>query len=87
MNTDEYQISLAREITVCNNVIARTARELTRLEKKHNMTTAEFVQTAQEKSNVDTAERSRWLQEYETLRTWQQRLREYEEALSATRRW
>lgn len=33
MNTDEYQISLAREITVCNNIIARTARELARLKK------------------------------------------------------
>lgn len=85
MNTDEYQISLAREITVCNNIIARTARKLARLEKKYSMTTAEFVQRAKEKSGVDTAERRRWLQEYETLLTWQQRLREYEEALSTIR--
>lgn len=87
MNTDEYQISLAREITVCNNIIARTARELARLENKYSMTTAEFAKASQENSGVETAERSRWLQEYETLRTWQQRLREYEEALSATRQW
>lgn len=87
MNTDEYQISLSREITVCNNFIARTARELARLEKKYSMPTAEFARTAPENSGVDTADRSRWLQEYETLRTWQQRLREYEEALSATRQW
>jgi hypothetical protein len=52
------------------------------------MTSAEFARTAPEKSGVETAERSRcWLQEYETLLTWQQRLREYEEALSATRLW
>lgn len=87
MNTDEYRISLAREITVCNNIIARISRELARLEKKYNMPTAEFVQTTQEKSGVDSAECSRWLQEYETLLTWQQRLREYEEALRATRQW
>lgn len=33
MNTDEYQISLAREITVCNNIIARITRVLACLEK------------------------------------------------------
>ncbi|MHB8809296.1 MAG: hypothetical protein ACYC9M_04710 [Desulfobulbaceae bacterium] len=87
MNTDEYQISLAREITVCNNIIAKITRELARLEKKHSMTSAEFARTAQAENGVDTAECSHWLQEYETLRTWQQRLQEYEEALSATRLW
>lgn len=87
MNTDEYRISLAREITVCNNIIAKTARELARLEKKYSMTSAEFARTAQENSGVDSADRSHWLQEYETLLTWQQRLQEYEEALSATRLW
>jgi hypothetical protein len=87
MNTDEYQISLARQTTVCNNIIARTARELARLEKKYSMTTVEFARASQENSDVETAERSRWLREYETLLTWQQRLREYEEALGATRLW
>ena len=87
MNTDEYQISLAREITVCENFIAKSAREIDRLEKQHNMTTAEFTRTAPEQSGVDSANRRRWLQEYETLRTWQQRLRDYEEALRTTRHW
>ena len=75
MNTDEYEISLAREITVCKNIIAKITKELSRLEAKHGM-------TALARSSPDIPDRTRWLQEYETLRTWQQRLREYEEALT-----
>ena len=75
MNTDEYEISLAREITVCKNIIAKITKELSRLEAKHGM-------TALARSSPDIPDRTRWLQEYEALRTWQQRLREYEEALT-----
>jgi hypothetical protein len=83
MHTDEYEISLSREITVCNKFIAKIGGELARLEQKHGMTTADFVRREQEADGPKPADRTRWLQKYEALRSWQQRLREYEEALAA----
>lgn len=86
MNTDEYEISLAREITVCKNIIAKISGELSLLEKQHGMTTADFVIKAREGGGLAIADRASWLQEYDALQTWQQRLHEYEEALQAVKR-
>jgi hypothetical protein len=86
MNTDEYEISLAREVTVCKNIIAKISGELSLLEKKHGMITADFIMKAREGGGLDFADSARWLQEYDALQTWQQRLHEYEEALQAVKR-
>ena len=45
--TDEFEISLSRELNVCRNSIQRIQKSLGLLEQKHNKTTAVFIKELQ----------------------------------------
>ncbi len=44
MHTDEFEISLSREIKVCENTIKRIEKTLSLLEQKHHKTTEAFLE-------------------------------------------
>ncbi|MFA6498832.1 MAG: hypothetical protein WCV64_05820 [Desulfurivibrionaceae bacterium] len=86
LQTDEYCISISREITVCRNMIDRQKKELTQFEKQYGFSTEQLL--AGERSEIGGAARDleAWRNGYQGLLAWQQRLREYEEAYNALRR-
>ncbi len=86
LQTDEYGISISREITVCRNMIERQRKHLLRFEKQYGFFTEEVVRNDSLQIETTTRDIDQWRNEYEGLLAWQQRLREYEEAYKALRR-
>lgn len=86
LQTDEYTISISREITVCRNMIDRQKKELARFEKRFDMSTEQMLAGEMPAAGNAARDMEAWRQDYEGLLAWQQRLREYEEAYNALRR-
>jgi DNA/RNA-binding domain of Phe-tRNA-synthetase-like protein len=83
MHTDEYEISLGREIALCRNMVRKLKESLERQEKQFGMTTAAFIQALKREGLTEQPIIQTWNQEYQELQTWQKRLTEYEEALQS----
>jgi hypothetical protein len=80
MDTDEYEISLSRELDVCRATIRKLQKSLHAMERKYNTSTDKFVEgyrndgfSAQDKDFVD------WISNYEALKKWEKRKSEFEE--------
>jgi len=80
MHTDEYEISLSRELDVCKKTIRKLQKSLLVMEKKYNTTTDKFVEEypsnrfpSQDRDFIN------WHSNYEALRRWEQRKGEFEE--------
>jgi hypothetical protein len=83
MHTDEYEISLGREITLCRKMVRQLKDALERREKQCCLTTEAFLQTIEAGCPSEQHPIQNWKQEYQELRYWQKRLTEYEEALKS----
>ena len=80
MHTDEYEISLAREINVCGKAICNIEKSLKKMEQKHSMTSAEFSKKYRNgKLPNDNKDFAKWFDTYEALERWKVRKREFEE--------
>ncbi len=80
MHTDEYEISLSRELAVCRNSIKRIREFFTIMERKHNKTTEQFVEEYDAGKLTDNREDYEpWRGNYESLKQWQTLERQYEE--------
>ncbi len=84
MHTDEFEISLSRELNVCKNTIQRIRKSLGLLERKHNKTTEDFMQellnnklTGQPEYKDDY---DAWQSSYESLKRWEELERQYRQA-------
>ena len=83
MHTDEYEISLGREIAFCRKKVRRLQDSLERREKQYGMTTAAFLQALEEGRRSEPHPPEDWKQEYQDLQYWQKTLTEYEEVLES----
>ncbi len=83
MHTDEYEISIGREIAYCRKMVRQLQDSLARREKQSGMTTAAFLRTLKEGSLSEQHPIQSWNQEYQKLQYWQKMLRDYEEALES----
>ena len=86
LQTDEYMISISREIQVCKNMVARQKEELARLEKRYGLTTVQALAGEVPQGMIDGQALEAWRNGHHGLLAWRQRLREYEEAYAALRR-
>jgi hypothetical protein len=86
LQTDEYGISISREITVCRNMIERQRKNLARFEKQYGISTGEMIKNENLKTEIKTRDTDDWRNENEGLLAWEQRLREYEEAYESLKR-
>jgi hypothetical protein len=80
MHTDEYEISLSREIAFCRKKVRQLKDALDKREQQCGMTTAAFLQTIEAGCPSEPHSTQSWRQEYQELLYWQKRLTEYEEA-------
>lgn len=83
MHTDEYEISIGREIAFCRKMVRQLKDSLEGREKQCGMTTEAFLQTLEEGCLFEQHPMQRWSQEYQELRYWQKMLTEYEEAMES----
>ena len=79
MHTDEYEISLLREVGVCSGSIRALQHTLQRLEKKYHLTSEEVIKGDGASARVDGRDRQQWLESYRELISWQKRKTEFEE--------
>lgn len=86
MHTDEFEISLLRELKVCGNTIQRIKKTLTLMEQKHHKTTDTFIDEYRTGRLNDASDNkddySAWESSYESLMRWQDLERQYQEQLS-----
>jgi hypothetical protein len=84
MHTDEYEISLGREIAFCRKMVRRLQDSLERREMQCGMTTEAFLQGLEEGCLSEPQPTvQNWKQEYQDLRYWQKTLTEYQAALES----
>jgi hypothetical protein len=83
LHTDEYEISLGREITLCRKMVRRLQDSLERREKHSGMTTAAVLQALEGGGLAERHSLVGWNKEYQELLYWQKMLTEYEEALES----
>ncbi len=82
MHTDEYEISLHRELTVCTSTIKRIREFFSIMERKHAKTTEQFVEEYDSGRLTGHPEDYRaWRSNYDSLKNWEKLQREYEELL------
>jgi hypothetical protein len=81
MQTDEYEISLAREIAICRKMVRRLQDSLARREKQGRLTKAEFLQARDKGGPSAPSAQAGWQRDYQELQYWHKLLAEYEQAL------
>ena len=86
MHTDEYEISMGREIAFCRKMVRKLKDSLERREKQYGMTTAAFLQSPEKGCLSAQHPIHSWTQEYQELQYWQKTLAQYEEALESLKR-
>jgi hypothetical protein len=81
MHTDEYEISLSRELAVCKSAMKRIKEVLAIIERKHNMSTEAFIKelnngtlSPEYKDDYEA-----WKNNYESLKQWEELQMQYEE--------
>jgi len=80
LHTDEYTITLSRELAVCRGKIASLQKKLARMEKKFNMKSAAFVKDFNEgKIDRNSKDFIKWYNDCESFIKWKEKLRQYEE--------
>ena len=84
MHTDEYEISLTREINHCERVVRKIREALAARRRQFGMEYPE-ASAAVELLAVGRRELAAWKEDFEALPEWEQRLEEYREALSTMR--
>ncbi len=82
MHTDEFEISLFRELKVCSNTIHRIRKSLSLMEEKHKKSTEIFMEEyrsgklAADTNNSD--DYAAWWSSCESLKQWQELERQYQ---------
>jgi hypothetical protein len=84
MHTDEYEISLGREVSLCRRMIKRLRDALSEREKQYGMTTEAFFAVLEEGRSAGESRIFRsWQEDHKELQIWQQRLSDYEKVLQS----
>jgi hypothetical protein len=79
MHTDEFEISLSRELAVCRTAIAKIERFLTDMTRKYNIETGTFLQHYRKGALPRSKDFVAWAENHEALNKWQASLEQYED--------
>ncbi len=86
MHTDEYEISIGRELNHHRQVVKTIREDLAKRQHRYNMAYAEAAQAAAEgRLTIEAKELAKWQEDVEALPRWEQRLEEYRQALAMMR--
>jgi hypothetical protein len=70
MHTDEYEISLSRELGVCDGYIKKYQRVLREMEKRYGLTTAIFIDHRRNGSLPEASEFIAWQRAFKSMQRW-----------------
>ena len=80
MRTDEYEISMRREIDVCKRMIIGFKKNLAGIENKHDRSRNFFIKKLENGNALECEEYCReWKDNYDALKRWEDKLSQYEE--------
>jgi len=80
MRTDEYEISMYREIDVCKRMIAGLKKTLAIIENKQNKSSNIYIKELESGNDSDANKDCReWKENYDALKRWEEKLLQYEE--------
>jgi len=89
MYTDEYEISLARELVVCKNTIRKIKKSLENLERKYNKSTKFFLNEFQSGTLAGHPDSDQdyklWFAFHESLKKWEELEKQYLEVIRMTK--
>lgn len=86
MHTDEYEISINRELNHCLDVVKKTRASLERRARQYGIDYEQAVAAVGAKRlRISARELARWKDDLEALPQWERRLEEYREALAMMR--
>jgi hypothetical protein len=87
VHTDEFEISLFRELQVCRNTLSRIKKTLDLMERKHRKSTEMFIEELRRGERPSDAatddEFIAWRAAHESLLLWQDLERRYQEQFLA----
>ncbi len=83
MHTDEYEISIWREIEVCKSAITIAEKKLADMERKHGLRGDAVADQLRSGGAGGDSACSAWLETYRGLMTWKEKLTQYEEFLKS----
>ena len=87
METDEYSITLGRELNLCRKLAARIGREIEALETRHGRSTESVIAASiRGELPADNAEYAEWVERHKELVLWRERAQEYERLYRGMRR-
>ena len=78
MHTDEYEISLARELKVCESAIRQATRFLASMNAKYDLETAAFIDKYKTGALGKSRDFDAWAESYRALQEWEARRDQYE---------
>ena len=82
MHTDEYEISLSRELNVCEKKVAKIKKTLLSLESKYNIKPESLAdEIPGDNLSAQDAGLIAWMKESEALRKWEALRDQYAELL------
>ncbi len=86
MHTDEYEISINRELNHCLHVVNKTRTNLEQRTQQYGMCYEQAVIAfGENRLQISAKELAKWQDDVAALPQWEQRLKEYREALAAMR--
>ena len=81
MHIDEYEISLARELKICESAIRKTMRYFASMNTKYGLETASFIEKYNSGALGKSREFNAWADSYNALQEWETRRKQYEDLL------
>ncbi len=79
MHTDEYGITLSRELNLCRKKVQKLEKILSGMECKYNLKTEIFVEEFQKGNMRDGKDFIAWIENYKSLIKWKEMEAQYEE--------
>jgi hypothetical protein len=79
VHTDEYEISLSREIDVCRSRIRTIRKALSKMEQKYGTTTEQFLDDSKNGAGkISGDDAAKWAGNCKALTVWQGKQAEFE---------
>lgn len=85
MRTDEYAITLSREVNICNKKLKEIEGFIAEMERKYNVKTEVFIEEYLRGERSGDKDFEKWKENYEALKIWRERKKQYDEIYMAMR--
>lgn len=86
MHTDEYDIAIKRELSICRSSIRKIEKFISGMENKYNLKTEVFIHRFKQGERGNSKDYMLWKDKYEELKIWKERDLHYKDMFNLTGR-